>query len=289
MEPMIDVEYSERPNASRVLFAFEDLGMVGKRAADLLIKSKNARKVGEVYLDTVTEPVMMQDTMGNMRMIKHPGAVVENGKVGFKIHDIYYDEVDDLLIVTGAYQGTSAKEAAVIAEGLFERVASSFERFDAPDIYSFASVGTTARSPQPKTYVVASTKEALEEMKDLGMEPLGAGNVADFGGLPAVITAAAKRSGRKAVLIAPETLGAMPQENGPLADPIATQVALKAFERATGISVGLKALDAEIPAYEAAYGKAVAEQAEQMKLIQEQLARMMKLPQSGDDGSPGVA
>lgn len=202
------------------------VGQVGFLAVHQLIKALKAKKIAEVY-----SPDFL-----------YPGATIpgviytRDGTVELEKDEIYYDDKNELFLLTGLYQG-------VRPEGYFGfagKILDLCEEFGVKEIYTLAGYGTGGHPKEPKVYGVISDTNQEPLLKEHGVKipkaPEGSLGVTGLAGLLVVLGA---KNGRKTLCLMGETHGNYP-------DPRAAKAVLVKLCRILKIEIDTAQLDKQI-------------------------------------------
>lgn len=130
------------------------IGLVGKLAAEHLIKELKAEKVAEIYSEHFPHQVLMLKK-GTMRMLKNRVYAWKNPKKGGS----------DLLLLVGDIQ-------AITPEAQFEvcnAILDYFEKMKGTRIYTLGGYGVGKIVENPRVLGSATHKEVVEELKKYGV------------------------------------------------------------------------------------------------------------------------
>lgn len=202
------------------------VGQVGFLAVRQLIKSLDAKKVAEVYSPDFLYP---GSTI--------PGVVyADDGTVDLEKDEIYYDDKNELFLLTGLYQG-------VRPEGYFgfaSKILDFCDEFKVKEIYTLAGYGTGRHPKNPGVYAVISDKNQKPFLKEHGIRipnaPEGSLGVTGLAGL---LVALGAKNGRKTLCLMGETHGNYP-------DPRAAKAVLEKLCQILGIDIDTTQLDEQI-------------------------------------------
>ena len=248
------------PKAPKLIQGLLGVGQVGFLAVRQLIKALNAKKVAEVYSPDFLYP---GSTI--------PGVVyTKDGTVDLEKDEIYYDEKNELFLLTGLYQG-------IRPEGYFGfagKLLDLCEEFNVKEIYTLAGYGTGRRPKKPGVYAVITDKNQKEIIKEYGIKmpraPEGSLGVTGLAGLLVVL---GQKNGIKSICLMGETHGNYP-------DPKAAKAVLVKLCRILDIQIDTTQLDEQIEAME----KELREIGEYMRKI----AEMQKPPQVKPEELPYI-
>lgn len=236
------------------------VGQVGFLAVRQLIKALDARKVAEVHSPDFLYP-------GSAI----PGVVyTKDGTVDLEKDEIFYDDKNELFLLTGLYQG-------VRPEGYFgfaNKILDLCDEFKVKDIYTLAGYGTGRRPKKPSIYAVISDKKQKDMLKEYGIKipraPEGSLGVTGLAGLLVVLGA---KNGLKTLCLMGETHGSYP-------DPKAAKAVLVKLCSILDIKIDTAQLDKQIEEME----KELQEIGEYMRKI----AEMQKPPQEKPEELPYI-
>jgi hypothetical protein len=234
----IRIEFvTEKPSPKNPKFiqGLLGVGQVGFLAVRQLIKSLNARKVADVYSPDFLYP---GSTI--------PGVIyTRDGTVELEKDEIYYDEKNELFLLTGLYQG-------IRPEGYFgfaSRILDLCDEFNVKEIYTLAGYGTGRRPREPDVYAVITDKSQEPLLRKHGIKipkaPEGSLGVTGLAGLLVVLGA---KNGRKTLCLMGETHGNYP-------DPKAAKAVLLKLCRILKIDIDTTQLDEQIKEMEKEFRK----------------------------------
>jgi hypothetical protein len=129
------------------------IGLVGKLAADHMIKELKAEKVAELYSPHFPHQVLMRKK-GTIRMLKNKFYVLKAGKKG-----------RDVVVLVGDVQ-------AVTSEAQYEvtgKILDFFAKFGGHEIYTLGGYGVGKMVEKPRVFCSATHKDMIEKLKKQGM------------------------------------------------------------------------------------------------------------------------
>jgi hypothetical protein len=225
----IMIEYvTEKPSPvnPRLIQGLLGVGQVGFLAVRHLIKALEARKVAEVY----SPDFLFPDSLV-------PGVVyTKDGTVDLEKDEIFYDDKNELFLLTGLYQGVRPEGYF----GLAGKILELCNDFRVREIYTLAGYGTGRRPKNPRVYAVIADKNQESLLKEHGIKipraPEGSLGVTGLAGLMVVL-------GAKNEI---KTLCLMGETHGNYPDPKATKAVLKKLCHILDIDIDTTQLDGEI-------------------------------------------
>ncbi len=245
----ISVEYVAKrpsPKKSRYVQGLLGVGQVGLLATRQLIDSLGAVKLAEIYSPEFLYPG------SNI-----PGVVYgAESKIELEKDDLYYDARNELFILTGLYQGATARGYFEFANVILDLC----DEFGISELYTLGGFGTGAPVENPNVFAVLADgeMEAVLKKKDVNVErtkaPEGTLGVT---GLAGILVPMAERNGKRAACLLGETHGAYP-------DPKAAKAVLLKLAKILDVEVNTKTLDEQIVAMDKEFKK-LDDQAEKMK------------------------
>lgn len=156
MEPTI-VMYEKSPklDAPILIEGLPGVGNVGKLAAEYLVNKLEAKKFASIYSKHFPPQVLIS----------------EDGVIRLVSNDLYYHKTgskggNDLLILTGDYQGTSQ-------EGQYElsgKVIELFAEMGGSRIFTLGGWSVGKIIPEPRVLGATTTPEMVEELKKVGVD-----------------------------------------------------------------------------------------------------------------------
>jgi len=129
------------------------IGLVGKLAADHMIKELKCEKIAELYSPHFPHQVLMRKR-GTMRMLRNKFYVLRNRKKG-----------RDVVMLVGDVQ-------AVTSEAQYElcgKVLDFFGKLGGKEIYTLGGYGVGKMVDKPKVFGSATHKELIEPLKKHGI------------------------------------------------------------------------------------------------------------------------
>lgn len=251
------IEYIKKPRArhGKLVQGLLGVGQVGLMAGKQIIDSLKAEKIANLYSVDFLYP--------NVAL---PGVVYEEGNlVDLHRDEIYYDEENEIFILTGIYQGSSPESYYNLAHAIL----GFCEEVGVREVYTLGGYGTGAKIEEPRTFGVVADGEAREMLEKAGIPLLEAprGTLGATGLAGILIPLATKNGFRSACLLA-ETQGMYP-------DPKASKAAVKALGKLLNLEIPTKELDEQIEAMEKEFAK--------MEEYARQLAEMYKAPAAKDE------
>jgi len=251
------IEYIKKPKTEHGKFVqgLLGVGQVGLMAGKQIIDSLNAEKIADLYSVDFLYP--------NVAL---PGVVYEEDNlVDLHKDEIYYDEENEIFILTGIYQGTSPESYYNLAHAIL----GFCEEVGVREVYTLGGYGTGAKIEEPRTYGVVADSEAKARLEKAGI-PLLEAPKGTLGatGLAGILIPLASKNGFRSVCLLAETQGMYP-------DPKASKAAVQALSRLLGIEISTKELDEQIETMEKEFAK--------MEEYARQLAEMYKAPAAKTD------
>ncbi|WP_456474025.1 PAC2 family protein [Candidatus Pyrohabitans sp.] len=251
------IEYIKKPKAKhgRLIQGLLGVGQVGLMAGRQLIDSLGAEKIANIYSVYFLYP--------NVAL---PGIVYEDENlVDLHKDEIYYDEKNEIFILTGIYQGTTPESYYNLAHTILKFC----EEVGVKEIYTLGGYGTGAKVKEPRTYGVVSEEKTRGILEKAGI-PLLEAPKGTLGatGLAGILIPLAEKNGFSSVCLLAETQGMYP-------DPRASKAAVQALSKLMGIEIPTRELDEQIEAMEKEF--------EKMEEYARQLAEMYKAPPKGEE------
>ncbi|PIT84099.1 proteasome assembly chaperone family protein [Candidatus Micrarchaeota archaeon CG10_big_fil_rev_8_21_14_0_10_45_29] len=195
------------------------IGLVGKIAADYLVKSMNAKKIANIYSPYFPPQVLMRKN-GVARML------------GMRLYHIPQKK-NDILVLAGDVQPS-------LPEAHFEvcgKILNYFKKKKGKMIITLGGYGSGKAAPNPKVYGAANNKKLAEKFSKAGIE---------FGKTKGAIVGAAGLLLGLAKFEKIDAACLMGETHGAYVDPKSSLVVLKALERAIGIKIDTAKLEKEI-------------------------------------------
>jgi uncharacterized protein (TIGR00162 family) len=156
MEPTI-VMIEEKPklDAPILIEGLPGVGNVGKLAAEYLVKKLDANKFASIYSKHFPPQVLISDD-GVIRLVSN---------------DLYYYKAgskksNDLLILTGDYQGTSQEGQYELSEKVIEL----FAEMKGSRIFTLGGWSVGKIVQEPRVLGATTTTEMVEELKKVGVD-----------------------------------------------------------------------------------------------------------------------
>lgn len=212
------VLYLEKPDLNEPILieGLPGVGNVGKLAAEHLIDEIKARKFAEIY-STDFPPQVFVNPDGTVRMVKN---------------ELFYHKGEkDLIIITGDYQGMSARGQYILAEKILDIA----EEFNTKMIFTLGGYGLGIEVEKPRVTGAATDLELVEEMKKYGVifKDEGGGGIIGASGL---LLGLGKLRGMKGVCLMGET-------SGYIVDPNSAREVIRVLTEILGIKISFARLD----------------------------------------------
>jgi len=194
------------------------IGLVGKLAADHMIKELKAEKIAELYSPHFPHQVLMRKN-GTMRMLKNKIYVLPSKGRG-----------KDVVVLVGDVQ-------AVTSEAQYEvcgKMLDFFAKLGGKEIYTLGGYGVGKMVDVPKVFGSATHKEMIEGLKKHGLI-FGIANGSIIGAAGLLLGVGRLRGMRGACL--------MGETHGGYVDAKCAQSVLKALGSILGIEINLAKLE----------------------------------------------
>ncbi|VVC02637.1 PAC2 family protein [Candidatus Burarchaeum australiense] len=130
------------------------IGLVGKLAADHVIKELKAEKVAELYSPHFPHQVLMSKK-GTLRMLKNKFYVLKSKK----------EKGCDLLLLVGDVQAITSEAQYEVCD----KILDFFEKLGGETIYTLGGYGTGKMVDTPRVFGSATHKELIEPLKKHGI------------------------------------------------------------------------------------------------------------------------
>jgi len=208
------------------------IGLVGKIAADYLVKSMNAKKIANIYSPYFPPQVLMRKN-GVVRML------------GMRLYHIPQKK-NDILVLAGDVQ-PSVPEAHF---EVCERILKYFKKKKGQLIVTLGGYGSGKAAPNPKVFGAANSQKLAEKFSKTGIE---------FGKTKGAIVGAAGLLLGLAKFEKMDAICLMGETHGAYVDPKSSLAVIKALEKALGIRLDTAKLEHEIKAGEK-FAKKIEEQ-----------------------------
>jgi len=216
METRIYQKKNIKMKAPILIEGLPGIGLVGKLAADHMIKEFKAQKVAELISPHFPHQVLMQKN-GMMRMLKNKFYLIPGKK-------------NDILILVGDVQ-------AVTSEAQYEitgKMLDYFEKKGGKIIYTLGGYGTGKAPEKPQVFGSASHKEIIPEHQKAGIVfGKSHGSIIGAAGL---LLGLGKLRGVKGVCIMGET-------HGGYVDARSAQAVLEVLSKLLGMKIDTSKLD----------------------------------------------
>lgn len=196
------------------------IGLVGKLAADHMIKELNAPKLAEMYSPHFPPQVIMLKK-GILRMLKHKFYYWKNPKKGG----------NDLIFIVGDIQVASPEAQFQVCQEILD----FFEKYGGKTIFTLGGYGTGRLQQQtPKVFGSATHMTVVKKYEKFGIE---------FGGAKGSIIGAAGMLLGLGKLRGMEGVCLMGETHGSYVDAKSAQEVLKVLSKILGVEVDLKKLE----------------------------------------------
>ncbi len=218
------------PKKARLVQGLLGVGHVGLLASRQLVHSLGAKKVANIYFAEFLYP-------GSAI----PGVVHEkDGTVDLEKNELYYDEKNEVFILTGLYQ-------AITPEGYFKvanKILELCDEFAIEEIYTMGGIGVGKDVASPSVLAVIAKQELKDELEKHGIKIVaGSEGVLGVTGLAGILVALAAKRGRRAACLLGETHGGYP-------DPRAAKQVLLKLGSLLRAEIGMEDLDKHIEVME---------------------------------------
>lgn len=211
------VVYLEKPDLKEPILieGLPGVGNVGKLAAEHLIDEIKAKKFAEIYSYDFPPQVIVNPD-GTIRMVKN---------------ELYYWKGEqDLIILTGDYQGLSAKGQYILAEAVLDIA----EEFGTKMIFTLGGYGLGVEIEKPRVTGAATDEEIVKMLKEHGVVFRSEdGGIIGASGL---LLGLGKLRGMKGACLMGET-------SGYIVDPNSAREVIKILTDILGIKISFERLD----------------------------------------------
>ncbi len=202
-----------------VIEGLPGIGLVGKLAAEHLVRELEAKRIAEIYSPHFPHQVIMRKN-GTIRMLRNVIYGYKKGKV-------------ELIILLGDVQ-------AVTSEAQFEvtnKMLDYFKSLNAKRIYTLGGYGSGKYFDKPRVLGAATHKRLVEEFEKRGV--VFGESKGTIIGAAGMLLGLGKLQGMEGVCLMGETHGAYVDANS-------AKVLLKKLSEIIGITVKLDALDKRV-------------------------------------------
>jgi len=232
----VKIEYTSdkpTPNNPRLIQGLLGVGQVGLLAVGQMITGLKAKKIAEVYSSDFLYP-------GSAI----PGVVYGNdGVVELGKDELYYDEKNELFLLTGLYQATEPKGYYDFANALLDLC----NEFGVKEIYTLGGFGIGEPVEEPKVRAVLADENTSKVIEGRGVSlEIATATEGALGvtGLAGLLIPLAVKNGLSAACLLGETHGSYP-------DPKAAKTSLLKLAEILEIKISTKELDEQIEIMEA--------------------------------------
>ncbi|HDN50423.1 MAG: proteasome assembly chaperone family protein [Thermoplasmata archaeon] len=216
----VKVVYSEKPKLKNPVFieGLPGVGNVGKLAAEHLIDELGAKKFADIYSSDFPPQVFVRED-GTVKLVKN---------------ELYYHKAkkgNDVIILTGDFQGLSSRGQYVLAEELLNVA----EEFGVTMIYTLGGYGVGIEIEQPRVIGAITHPELADEITRHGVifkEEEGGGII----GASGLLLGIGMLRGMKGVCLMGET-------SGYIVDPNSAREVIKVLAKMLGMEISLTGLD----------------------------------------------
>lgn len=216
----VTVVYSEKPELKGPVFieGLPGVGNVGKLAAEHLIDELGAKKFADIYSSDFPPQVF----------------VMEDGTVKLVKNELYYHKTQkghDIIILTGDFQGLSARGQYMLAEELLNVA----EELGVTMIYTLGGYGVGIEIEEPRVIGAITHPELAEELTKNGVifkEEEGGGII----GASGLLLGIGMLRGMRGVCLMGET-------SGYIVDPNSAREVIKVLAKMLDIDISLTGLD----------------------------------------------
>lgn len=231
----VKIEYlAEKPITKnpKLIQGLLGVGHVGLLAVKQLITSLKAEKIADIYSTGFLYP-----GSSIPGVVFGDGGIVELGK-----DELYYDDKNDLFLLTGLYQGTEPKGYYDFANALLDMC----DEFGIKEIYTLGGFGIGQSVAVPKVRAILADKDTARYIESRGVRlEIATATEGSLGvtGLAGILVPMAVKNGIKAACLLGETHGAYP-------DPRSAKASLLKLAEILGIKVQTPELDTQIKSME---------------------------------------
>mgnify|MGYP003873273161 CR=1 FL=1 len=222
MEDIVIKYRTKKPRLEDPIFieGLSGVGDVGRLAAEYMIRKLNGKKLADIYSQFFAMPPLLI-----------PGVKYERGVAELLKDELFYDEKNNLIILTGYYQGYRPENYYRYADKLLDLC----DEFNVSRIFTLGGYTTGRYLKNPGVYVVTTSDELVEEMKKYGLKVGNSGNVF---GVTGVLLGLGRERGKEVICLLGETHGAYP-------DPKGAKVVLEKLVEITNIELDLEEIKNE--------------------------------------------
>jgi uncharacterized protein (TIGR00162 family) len=217
--------FSKKPKLNNPILieGLPGIGNVGKLAVEHLIDKIKAKKLAEMYCKDFPPQVFINND-GTIELVKNEIYFWKSDK----------EDVRDLILLTGDYQGLSSQGQYELVDTILELI----KDLGVNEIYTLGGYGLGHEIPKPQVLCATTEKKLVSTMKKHGAifkknEP-GGGIV----GASGLLLGLGKLKGLKGVCLMGETPGY-------LVDPKSAKAVLKVLMSITGVKIDLSALESK--------------------------------------------
>ncbi|MEM2963493.1 MAG: proteasome assembly chaperone family protein [Candidatus Anstonellales archaeon] len=242
---MFESKVIQRKRSTRIklknpllIAGFPGIGLVGKIAADYLVRELKGEKIAELYSPHFPHQVIMQKN-GVCRMLKNKFYLIKG-------------KDRDMIILTGDVQ-------AITSEAQYEicgKILDYYAKLGGKEIFTLGGYGTGKAPEKPRVFAATTHKKLVQEFKKYGLIFGEAhGSIIGVAGL---LLGMGKIRGMYGICIMGET-------HGGFADARAAKAVLESLSKITGLHINLSKLDARARESEEFMKKMEGEAQRQMK------------------------
>ncbi|MBT0160128.1 proteasome assembly chaperone family protein [Candidatus Bathyarchaeota archaeon A05DMB-2] len=242
------------PKDFTLISGLPGIAYIGKLSVDYLIQQLKAELVAEVYSKYFPPYVLIRS----------------DGIVELLRNELYFlkdETAGDLVFFSGNSQAFSPEGQYEIADTLLDwAVANGVKK-----VYSLAAYVSDRVFDVPNVYGTATSAEALEEMKKMGVIPLDEGVISGENGL---IIGLAKKRNVDAICLMGETRGYQTPTGQYIIDAKASKAVLKLLTASLNLKVDMEPLDEQAREMD----EIIARMAEVERRIKQELSETAKKP-----------
>ncbi len=268
----VKIEYTDdKPSTKnpKLIQGLLGVGHIGLLALGQLINGLKAEKIADVYSSDFLYP-------GSVI----PGVVYgKNGVVELGKDELYYDNKNDLFLLTGLYQGTHPKSYYEFANTLLDMC----DEFGIKEVYTIGGFGIGEPVLDPKVKGVLGDENTAKVIEDRGVNlEIATADEGSLGvtGLAGLLVPMAVKNGITAACLLGETHGSYP-------DPKSAKAALLKLTEILGIKISTAELDEQIKMMEKELAK-LGQQVVKVKDAFEHLPEGMEQKKSGSEDLPYI-